>query len=248
MPRLSRLSVIEAILVLVTIPSVLTAQAGQSTLTPPTLRQANAPHIAPGATPATDPDGVRPAGRYQLRSGDVLDLNFPFVPDFNQTITVQPDGFITLRALGTLRVESMTVPELAERLRTEYGTILRDPVVTVELKEFEKPYVVVAGEVERPGKYELRGETTATQALAVAGGLKDRARSSEAVIFRRLPEGGFESRPLDLKTILKEGRLNADLPLRAGDTLFVPRGRGGVNWSTVSAVVSSLWVLTYLLR
>ena len=74
-----------------------------------------------------------PELHYRLRSGDVLELNFPFVPDFNQTITVQPDGFVTLRALGTLRVQSMTVPELTEKLRTEYDTILQDPVVTVEL-------------------------------------------------------------------------------------------------------------------
>lgn len=248
MTRLSRLSAIEAILVLATIPSVLTAQVAQSTLAPATLQQKSEPQIARGARLATDLEGVRPAGLYQLRPGDVLGLNFPFVPDFNQTITVQPDGFVTLRALGTLRVQSMTVPELTEKLRTEYDTILQDPVVTVELKEFEKPYFVVAGEVERPGKYELRGETTATQALAVAGGVKDRAKHSEAVIFRRLPQGGFESTQLDLKTILKKGRLDADLPLQAGDMLFVPRGRGGVNWSAMSAVVSSLWVLGYLVH
>src|SRR5258705_11973463 len=105
--------------------------------------------------------------RYQLRSGDVLGVNFPFVPDFNQTITVQPDGFVTLRALGTIRVDSLTVPELSDRLRTEYSTILQNPVLTVELKEFEKPYFVSAGAVARPGRHELRGGTTATQALAV---------------------------------------------------------------------------------
>src|SRR5437867_8366531 len=144
--------------------------------------------------------------RYRLRSGDVLGLNFPFVPDFNQTVTVQPDGFVTLRALGSIHIDRMTVPELSEKLRSEYSAILRDPVVTVELKEFEKPYFVVSGEVERPGRYELRSDTTATQALAMAGGGKDRAKYSEAVIFRRLPEGGVESRPLDLKTMLKERR------------------------------------------
>jgi polysaccharide biosynthesis/export protein len=185
---------------------------------------------------------------YRLRSGDVLGLNFPFVPDFNQTITVQPDGFVTLRALGSIRIDRMTVPELSEKLRAEYSTILRDPVVTVELKEFEKPYIVVSGEVERPGRYELRGETTATQALAVAGGIKDRAKYSEAVIFRRLPEGGVESRPLNLKTILKERRLSADVLLQPGDMLFIPRGRASINWTALSVVVSSLWVVVYLVR
>ncbi len=186
--------------------------------------------------------------RYQLRSGDVLGVNFPFVPDFNQTITVQPDGFATLRALGSLRIDRLTVPELSDRLRTEYSTILLDPVLTVELKEFEKPYFVVAGEVERPGRYELRRETTVMQALAVAGGTKERAKYSEAVILRRLPEGGVESRPLDLKPMLKERRPNADVLLQPGDTLFIPRGHGSINWGAVSVVASSLWVVVYLVR
>jgi polysaccharide export outer membrane protein len=187
-----------------------------------------------------------PGARYVLRKGDVLELSFPFVPSFNQTITVQPDGYVTLRALGPVRVDGTTVPELTERIRTEYASILRDPVVTVEVKDFEKPYFIVAGEVERPGKYELRGETTATQALAVAGGVSDRAKHSEAVIFRRMSGGAFESRQLDLKRMLKKQRLTADVPLQSGDMLFIPRGRGGINWTALSVVTSSLWVLAYL--
>jgi len=186
--------------------------------------------------------------RYRLRSGDVVGLNFPFVPDFNQTVTVQPDGFVTLRALGSIRIDRMTVPELSEKLRAEYSTILRDPVVTVELKEFEKPYFVVSGEVERPGRYELHSDITATQALAMAGGGKDRAKYSEAVIFHRLPEGRVESRPLDLKKMMKEKRLSADVLLQPGDMLFIPRGRASINWPAASVVVSSLWVVIYLVR
>src|SRR5687767_4153611 len=53
-----------------------------------------------------------PDVRYRLRPGDVIELNFPFVPTFNDTITIQPDGYITLRALGGLRVDGLTVPEL----------------------------------------------------------------------------------------------------------------------------------------
>ena len=237
---------IEAVFVLAIGLAAPTAQAGQAALTPAALPQTNEAPIPAGA--ATDTDRVRPSGRYQLRSGDVLGVNFPFVPDFNQTISVQPDGFVTLRALGSIRVERLTVPEVSERLRAEYSSILQNPVLTVELKEFEKPYFVVAGAVERPGRYELRGGTTATQALAVAGGVKDRAKYSEAVIFRQLPEGTFESKPLDLKAMLKERRLNADVPLQSGDMLFVPRGRASVNWSAVSVVVSSLGFVTYLLR
>jgi len=192
-----------------------------------------------------DSRAVSPSARYRLRSGDVLELNFPYVPDFNQTMTVQPDGFITLRALGALRVEGTTVPELTGRLRSEYSTILRDPVVTIELKDFEKPYFIVAGEVERPGKYDLRGDTTFTQAVAMAGGLKERAKHSRAVLFQRLPTGDFKAMKIDLKKMLKDADLNTDLRVQPVDLVYIPRGRG-VNLQNVTSSISSLWVLSLL--
>src|SRR5206468_666797 len=136
---------------------------------------------------------------------------------------------------------------LTERLRAAYSSILRDPVVTIGLREFEKPYFVVAGEVEKPGKYDLRGETTLTQAVAVAGGLKERAKHSEAVLFQRQPAGDFRATKIDLKKMLKDADLNTDLRLQPGDLLFIPRG--GVSLQalqTVTSSLSSLWVLSLL--
>src|SRR5437867_3469504 len=108
--------------------------------------------------------------RYRLRAGDVLELNFPFTPEFNQSVVVQPDGYINLRAVGEIRVQDKTTPEVVEALRSVYGTILRDPTITVELKDFEKPYFVVGGEVAKPGKYDFRGDTTFVYAVSSAGG------------------------------------------------------------------------------
>lgn len=198
----------------------------------------------PLATVASGADRTESDARYRLRKGDVFELNFPFVPAFNQTITVQPDGYVTLRGLGTIRVDGMTVPELSEAVQTEYTSILRDPVLTIELKDFEKPYFVVGGEVERPGKYDLRGETTVTQAVAVAGGLKERAKQSHAVVVRRGPSGNIETKPIDLKRLLAGtgAPSNADLRLQPGDMVFVPRGRH----VDLGALASSLWVLSLL--
>ena len=107
--------------------------------------------------------------RYQLHSADVLELNFPFTPEFNQTVTVQPDGYITLRSVEGIRVEGQTLPEVTNSLQTAYAKILHEPVINVELKDFEKPYFIVGGEVGHPGKFDLRGETRATEAVAIAG-------------------------------------------------------------------------------
>jgi polysaccharide biosynthesis/export protein len=232
------LAVMGTILLSRATPSLGAAQQGH----PPGGQQHGAQPDAPGQITGSDRPRVGPPARYQLRRGDVLELQFPFVPDFNQTTTVHPDGFVTLRVIGPLRADGLTLPELSQKVRAEYAAILRDPVITIELKDFEKPYFIVAGEVERPGKYDLRGETTATQAIAVAGGLKDRAKHAEAALIRRLPGGKFQAQRLNLKKLLKEAQLNADLRLESGDMLFIPRGRR----FNISDVTSSLWVLAWL--
>jgi polysaccharide export outer membrane protein len=161
--------------------------------------------------------------RYQLCRGDILDLDFPFTPEFNQTITIQPDGYITLRAVGDLHVEGQTVPEVTQALRTAYGKILRDPVITIALKDFDKPYFIVSGQVGHPGKYDLRGDTTVTQALAIAGGFNDSSKHSQVLLFRRVSNDWVEVKKLNIKQMLEAQNLSEDLHLRPGDMLFVPK-------------------------
>jgi polysaccharide export outer membrane protein len=161
--------------------------------------------------------------RYQLHSADVLELNFPFTPEFNQSVTVQPDGYITLRGVDSIRVEGQTLPEVTSSLRTAYAKILHDPVINVELKDFEKPYFIVGGEVGHPGKFDLRGETSATEAVAIAGGLRESAKHSEVVLFHRVPDGWVQVKKLNMKKMLKDGNLDEDAYLQPGDFLYVPK-------------------------
>ena len=161
--------------------------------------------------------------RYQLHSADVLELSFPFTPEFNQTVTVQPDGFITLRSIEDIHVEGLTLPELSNSLRTAYARILHDPIINIELKDFEKPYFIVGGEVGHPGKFDLRGETSVAQAVAIAGGLKDSAKHSQIVLFHRVPEGWIQVKKVNLKKMLKDANLEEDAYLQPSDFLYVPK-------------------------
>lgn len=172
---------------------------------------------------APQPSLQRRNPRYQLCRGDVLELDFPFTPEFNQTLTIQPDGYITLRGVGDLHVEGQTVPEVTQALQTVYGKILRDPVITIALKDFDKPYFIVSGQVGRPGKYDLRGDTTVTQALAIAGGFNDNAKHSQVLLFRQASNDWVEVKKLNLKQMLRAQNLSEDLHLRPGDMLFVPK-------------------------
>lgn len=161
--------------------------------------------------------------RYQLHSADVLSLEFPFTPEFNQTVTIQPDGYITLRGIENMHVQGETLPQVTTALRTAYAKILHDPVINVELKDFEKPFFVVGGEVGRPGKFELREDTTATEAVAIAGGLRDSAKHSQVLLFHRVPGGWAQVKKLNMKKMLKEGNLDEDAYLQPGDFLYIPK-------------------------
>ena len=163
--------------------------------------------------------------RYKLEFGDQFDVSFELSPEFNQTVTVQPDGYITLRGAGDVHVAGQTVPELTETLRRAYGKILIDPLISVVLKDFEKPYFIADGQVGRPGKYDLRGDTTLTQAIAIAGGFQDSAKHSQVLLFRRVDSEWVSAKIINVKEMEKEGNLHEDPYLHPGDMLFVPKNR-----------------------
>lgn len=161
--------------------------------------------------------------RYRVRKSDVLEVNFPFTPEFNQTVTVQPDGYLTMRPVGDIHVEGLTKQEIVEALKISYADVLRDPVITIELKDFERPFFIAGGELSHPGKYELRSDTTVVQAVAIAGGFSPRSKHSQVLVFRRVSSDLVEVKQLNVKKMLAEHRLNEDLFLRPGDMIFVPQ-------------------------
>src|SRR5947207_4463206 len=163
--------------------------------------------------------------RYRLQPGDVLEIQYRYSPEFNQTVTVQPDGYVTLEVGGDLKVAGMTVDQTRQAILKKASTRLQDPIATIILKEFQKPYFVVAGEVAQPGKIEMRERVTAIQAIMLAGGMKESAKSSQVVVFRRINSDTAEVKLLNLKNIRRTSDLENDLTLQAGDMVFVPRDK-----------------------
>jgi polysaccharide export outer membrane protein len=176
-------------------------------------------NIEKGPEPALRPHNPR----YLLGIGDTLDISFRFTPEFNQTVTIQPDGYINLRDLPDMSISGKTLPELNALLQKAYGHILRDPIITLQLKDYEKPYFIAGGQLEHPGKYDLRGNTTAAQAISIAGGFKNSARHSQVLIFRRLSDQWTAVKKIDMKAMLKTGDLTEDPTIHPGDMIYVPQ-------------------------
>ncbi|MGH9773813.1 MAG: polysaccharide biosynthesis/export family protein [Candidatus Acidiferrales bacterium] len=211
------------------------AIAGQQAtrIAPSPLSVSNAGGRTSSASLASTPDDSdRPAlqtrnPRYQICKGDLMDLNFPITPEFNQTVTVQPDGYVTLIGAGDVHVEAQTVPQLTETIRAAYSKILHDPIVSITLKDFNKPYFVVAGEVGHPGKFDLRGDTTVVEAVAIAGGFTPNAKNSQVLLFRRASSEWYEVTKVNVKQLLNAKNLQEDMHLRPGDMLYVPKSLVG---------------------
>jgi polysaccharide export outer membrane protein len=144
-------------------------------------------------------------------------------PEFNQTVAVQPDGYVTLKGIGSFFIEGQTVPELTETVKVAYAKTLHDPVVVVALKDFDKPFFIASGQVDKPGKYDLRSELTLTEAIAIAGGFNDKAKHSQVVLFHPLPTGGYEAKLLNVKKLLASRNLSEDPQIQPGDMLYVPQ-------------------------
>jgi polysaccharide export outer membrane protein len=161
--------------------------------------------------------------RYRINPSDTLELTFAFTPEFNETVTVQPDGYITLHGVGELPAAGQTLPELTESIKTAYSKILQDPEITVDPKDFEKPYFTVGGQVGKPGKFDWRADVTLTQAIAIAGGFTDASKHSQVLLFRRVSDQWTEARIINVKKMLSSRDLQEDPDLKPGDMLFVPK-------------------------
>jgi polysaccharide export outer membrane protein len=185
---------------------------------------------APTPLAAPAPDNQAPApmlerrnARYRIEIGDVIGLDFPFTPEYDENVTVQPDGYVSLITIGDIHVAGMTMPDLTAALRQSYSKILHNPIITVALSNFEQPYFIVGGEVGKPGKYDLHGDTTVVQAVEIAGGFTYTSKHSHVLLFRRISDDWISARVINVKKMLKAGNLAEDLHIEPGDMVFVPK-------------------------
>jgi polysaccharide biosynthesis/export protein len=159
--------------------------------------------------------------RYQVQRDDILMISFALSPELNQTVTIQPDGYINLQSVGSLYVQGMTVPEVVAALKKTYATTLHEPIIDVDLKDFQKPYFVAFGQVGKPGQYDLRYDMTVSEAIATAGGFAPTAKT-QIFLYHRVNNEWAEVRELKMKDILHGKNVNEDAHVMPGDMIFVP--------------------------
>jgi polysaccharide export outer membrane protein len=200
--------------------TVLARVPGCSKSTRPSARLENSNFH--GASAVDSPVLQRRDPRYRLYPSDEIAIAFPLTPEFNQTVTIEPDGYGSLAGAGDVQLAGLTTEQSAASIKAAYAKILHDPIITVELKTFSKPFFVVTGQVNHPGKYDLHGSTSASEALAIAGGMTGAAKASQALLFRTVDGGRYQVTRINFKRIF-DGREHEDTELLPGDMLYVPK-------------------------
>ena len=162
--------------------------------------------------------------RYHLHTGDSLVLEYRLSPELNQTVIIGPDGYVDLNVGGPAKLEGLTLTEAHDLIVQLASARLNTPELNIELKDFQRPYVVVAGQVVNPTRIEMREDMTAIQAIMLAGGFRDSAKESKIVLYRRLSSKSdmAEVHVLNLHSIRKTSQLEQDMALQPGDVLYVP--------------------------
>lgn len=152
-----------------------------------------------------------------LMPEDVLTVTVLDHPEFSGDVTVATNGKIQLPLVGAVVASGKTVNQVAAAISKALLRELRNPQVTVALKQAHARRVVVSGAVTKPGIYDVKPGWRITEALAAAGGLAVRPELAAATLNRA------KQKPitLDLPKLLANGNDPANVKVRAEDVLHI---------------------------
>jgi len=178
---------------------------------------------AKSAAAAMTPSPAAAPAPYLIQAGDQLDIKFFYNPELNESLTVRPDGKISLQLVDEVQAAGLEPSELDNILTQKYSHELKKPSITVIVKSFGGQRIFVGGEVNKQGLMTLSGSMTPLQAVLNAGGFKETASPSNAIVIRK----GAGNKPvpiaMNLDAAMHGKAGSADFMLKPDDIVFVPK-------------------------
>lgn len=209
--------------------------AGRRAAAPPPAASAQASPAATAGAPAAqafpspyDRDAL--AEEYRIAPGDVLQIFVWREADLSREVRVRTDGLLTVPLLGDVAAVNKTPRMLAAELSQQLARLITSPNVTVTVSYSTALRFFVVGQVEKAGEFPLLGRTSLLQALALAGGFKEFAKTEEVKVIRRELSVGADGRtrareivlPASYKALAQGQNLHQNYLLKPGDVIVVP--------------------------
>ena len=180
---------------------------------------------------------------YLIGREDVLDITVWQSPDLTKAVVVRSDGTIDYPLLGSLPAAGLPTADLQKTIREKLAQgYVKNPEVSVSVKEYNSKKILVFGQVGKPGLYKLKGPMPLLELLFMVGGSGDGKRIT---VIRpaqvsvdtnpALPAassggenatGSASAIEVDLIRLLSKGDLTQNIMIYPGDTLYISSGTG----------------------
>jgi polysaccharide export outer membrane protein len=173
-------------------------------------------------TTASTSQAVSSSNEYVIGPGDVLAINVWKEPEISRVVPVRPDGQISLPLMGDLGATGLTPLKLQAKITEKLKAYIANPEVTVIVQEVHSQKFNIVGAVSKPGNYPLMKPMRVLDAIAVAGGFQEFAKTKKIYVLRTKPDGSQQRIPFNYKAVIAGKNLNQNVELEPGDTVVVP--------------------------
>jgi polysaccharide export outer membrane protein len=173
-----------------------------------------------GGTAPLPPNSPQAGQPYRIGPPDQLQITILPEPEIQRTVTVRPDGMISIDLVGDIPAAGRTAEQIAADIQQRIRRYKRDAVVTVALAQALSPEITVLGEVNRPSTFPLSRETRVIEAIGIVGGPRQFASKGHVRVIR-FEDGQTHVYRVDLSDI-EDGDLSTNMLLQGGDVVIVP--------------------------
>lgn len=161
---------------------------------------------------------------YHIGPGDMVNIVVWRNPELSMSVPVRPDGKLAAPLIEDLPAIGKDPTTLARDIEQALSKFIRDPVVTVIVTQFVGPYseqIRVVGEAAKPQVLPYKQKMTLLDVMIAVGGMTDFADGNGASILR--PADGNQQYGVRVKDLVKNGDVSANVEMRPGDVLIIPR-------------------------
>jgi polysaccharide export outer membrane protein len=161
---------------------------------------------------------------YIIGPGDQLDIFVWRNPDLTQSVPVRPDGKISVPLVEDLPAAEKTATELAREIERALSKFVRDPLVTVIVRDFQGVYrtqVRVVGQATEPRALPYRDNMTLLDVMIAVGGLTEFAAGNRSTLVRTV-DGQTSQATVRLEDLIRNGDISANAPVAPGDVIIIP--------------------------
>lgn len=167
---------------------------------------------------------VRSSQSYVLQPGDLVDIRVYMEDNMDRVLRISGNGTVTFPLVGNIKIAGLSLEQAEQTLADRLTAYIRQPQVSMLVKEYGNKTVYVLGQVSKPGSIQIPPEKqlTVLEAITSVGGFTDIANTSKVRVLR-MEDGKQKSMDVDVSQITKQGNKSLDIALQPGDVVFVPQ-------------------------